>query len=143
MLALFLLASLSDPIPAKVIRVVDGDSVVVEVESWKNTPFSIQSVRISGIDTPESRKPPGKCVAETKLGKKAQAFARTLAKPGDDVTFVFHSIDKYGGRIDADIILSDGRDWAHLMLSEGYAKSYDGGTKMTWCPVRKKKATIS
>jgi micrococcal nuclease len=120
------------PFEAQVVRVVDGDSVVVEVPAWAATPFETVAVRIAGIDTPESRKPPAKCVSEVKLGKAASAFAKTLAKPGDKVTLIYRGLDKYA-RIDGDLTLADGRNWATVMLTGGYATAYNGKTKQSWC----------
>lgn len=118
--------------PATLVRVVDGDSAIVNVPAWAGTPFATMSVRISGIDTPESRKPPAKCAAEVDLGKAASAFAKTLVKPGDAVTLTYRGRDKYS-RVDGAITLPDGRDWATVMLKSGHAKPYGGGTKESWC----------
>ena len=118
--------------PATVVRVVDGDSVVVTIPAWAATPFETISVRIAGIDTPESRKPPAKCAAEVALGKAASAFAKGLAQPGAAVVVTYRGLDKYS-RIDGALKLPDGRDWATVMLGNGMARPYDGGTKSSWC----------
>jgi endonuclease YncB( thermonuclease family) len=117
---------------ASVVRVVDGDTLVVRVPSWRRTPFEQMAVRISAIDTPESQMPPGKCALEVTRGHAASAFAKTLAAPGDKVTLIYHGPDKYF-RIDADVRLKDGRDWAAVMIGAGLARPYDGGTKSSWC----------
>ena len=117
---------------ATVVRVVDGDSVVVAIPAWAATPFGTISVRIAGIDTPESRKPPAKCAAEVVLGKAASAFAKGLVKPGDAVVVTYQGLDKYA-RVDGALTLPDGRDWAAVMLGNGMARAYDGGTKSSWC----------
>ena len=111
MLAL-LAALLVSAYPATVVKVVDGDSVIVDVPAWAETPFHRMSIRVVGIDTPEKRRPPAKCAAEVRLGLAASAYARTLALP-------------------------DGRDWGALMIAGGYARPYDGGRKSSWCPARK------
>ena len=116
-----------------VVRVVHGDSVVVSVAAWASTPFDPISVRIAGIDTPESRKPPAKCVKEVALGKAASAYAKTLVKPGDAVTIGYRGRDKFM-RIDADLTMPDGRDFATVMLASGKAFPYAGGTKRRYCP---------
>lgn len=117
---------------ATVVRVVDGDSVIVSVPAWAATPFGTMSVRISGIDTPESRKPPAKCKAEVALGKAASAYAKTLVQPGAPVVLTLKGWDKYF-RLDGALTLPDGRDWGSVMLVGGYAAPYDGGKKRSWC----------
>lgn len=117
---------------ATVVKVVDGDTIDVKVESWANTPFETISLRIAGIDTPECSKAHAKCAKELALGVKAQSYARTLAKPGDAVAFQYLGHDKYF-RIDAAMTLSNGTDWAMLMLNGHYAVPYAGGKKKDWC----------
>lgn len=131
MFALMLAAALT--FQGVVTKVTDGDTVKVHVPTWEQTPFSDQSLRVFGIDTPESHKPPAKCALEITRGKAAAVYARTLLQPGQVVTFVYHGQDKYGGRIDADIILPDGRDWGSIMITNKYAAPYAGGTKQSWC----------
>ena len=116
-----------------VVRVVDGDSVIVAVAAWANTPFDPISVRLDGIDTPESRKPPAKCKVEVALGKAASAYANLLLKPGDAVTLVYRRLDKYA-RVDGDLIMPDGRSFGSVMLASGKAFPYAGGTKRRYCP---------
>ena len=126
-------AATPGPFACTVLKVVDGDTVKVEVPAWKGTPFFDISLRLFGIDTPESHMPPAKCMAEVALGQRAASRAKELLKPGDAVEFIFRHIDKYGGRIDADIKLPDGRDFATVMMGEGLCRAYDGGTKSNWC----------
>lgn len=122
--------------PATVTKVVDGDTVAVEVPAWASTPFHAMKVRVYGIDTPETHMPPGKCVAETKLGASAAAYAHTLLKPGDKVTLGYTGLDKYGDRVDGHVFLADGRDLGQLMINNGSAAAYNGGTKRSWCVKR-------
>lgn len=126
-------AEVASPLTAQVDHVVDGDTLVVRVPAWAGTPVEVVSVRISGIDAPEREKPPGKCRAEVVLGKAAAVFAKTLTKPGDTVTLTYRGHDKYF-RIDADVGLPDGRDWATVLLSSGNARAWSGaGAKPNWC----------
>jgi micrococcal nuclease len=118
---------------ATLVRVIDGDTAVVSVPAWAATPFGMISVRIAGIDAPESRKPPAKCKAEVALGKAASAYARGLVTPGTAMLLTYRGFDKYGGRIDGALSLPDGRDWATVMLAAGMARPYAGGKKLSWC----------
>ncbi|MCY4102385.1 MAG: thermonuclease family protein [bacterium] len=62
---------------AEVVRVVDGDTVVVALEGGRT-----ENVRLIGIDTPE--KPGGHLPAEC-FGAEATAFASVLLPPGTPV----------------------------------------------------------
>ena len=119
-----------------VVRVVDGNSVIVSVAARASTPFDPISVRMAGIDTPESRKPPAKCKVEVALGKAASAYAKELLHPGDAMTITLRGIDKFDGRIDADILMPDGRDFATVMLASCKAFPYAGKTKRSYCQRR-------
>jgi micrococcal nuclease len=117
---------------AKVIKVVDGDTVNVSIARWKDTPFAEMALRVAGIDTPESMQQFAKCPKELALGVAAKLFARTLLKPGDSVRFVYLGHDKYF-RIDATVILPSKQSWADVMIATGMAAPYNGGTKKNWC----------
>jgi len=121
------------PFTATVVRVADGDTITVDIPAWQDTPFRRMGLRVAGIDTPESARRYAQCDFEVQRGLAATAYARTLAQPGDTVTFVFLNHDKYGGRIDVNVRLADGRDWGQTLINNGYALPYDGGTKPSWC----------
>ena len=55
----------------KVVRVVDGDTVDVDIDLGFGIVYSNQRVRLYGIDAPESRT---RDLAEKKLGKDATRF---------------------------------------------------------------------
>lgn len=50
----------------------------------------------------------------------------TLVKPGDRVKLVSRGWDKYGGRIDGEVTLADGRDLARTLINGGAAAPWDG-----------------
>lgn len=123
--------------PATVVRVLDGDTVRVEVKSWP-APFNPIDVRIKGIDTPEHSAAQAQTACEVPLGNAAAGFARSIAKPGDKVKLIYTigDQDKYGGRILAGVKLADGRDWGQTLISAGFARPYgtDGNLhKAPWC----------
>ena len=70
-------AELPGPVPARVLRVIDGDAIVVRARVWIDQQIEIQ-VRLGGIDTPELR---GRCDFETTLARRARALV--AAKVGD------------------------------------------------------------
>ena len=61
----------ANAIPAELVRVVDGDTIVVRIEGESGQ----ETVRLIGIDTPETKKPnaPVQC-----YGKEATAFTTNL-----------------------------------------------------------------
>jgi len=117
------------PYQWKVIRVLDGDTVEVDAKFFPEELGNIR-VRIEGIDTPESGGR-AKCDDERDRAKVAKKFAKdTLEGKVIEVRQV--KTDKYGGRIVGDIYI-DGKPYRQLLLEKGLAKSYDGGTKSSWC----------
>ena len=76
-----------------------------------------QSVRLFGCNAPELATP---------AGKDALAYLETILHVGDVVTLVSHGWDKFGGRIDGQITLADGRDVAQVMIAAGQAAPWDG-----------------
>jgi endonuclease YncB( thermonuclease family) len=127
------MAAATFALPATVLHVDDGDTVRVRITSLAGTPFEVMAVRIAGIDTPESRKPPGKCLAEVSAGKLAKAYAIQLTPPMTPALVTFIKHDKYGGRFIGRLTLPDGRDWGATMLRGGWAAPYSGGKKGNWC----------
>jgi len=82
-----------------------------------------QSVRAYGCNAPE---------LSTAAGKASLAFLQTLLKVGDEITLLSHGWDKYGGRIDGQITLPDGRDMVTVMIAAGHAVAWSGqGVKPT------------
>lgn len=136
--ALLLLASpawAADPVYQwRVIGATDGDTLKIEMPGL---PPELQpvKVRVRGIDTPESGGR-AKCAREKTLAAKATALtrfllddARTKARP---VTFSEIAWDKYGGRIDARVVI-DGRSLGDTLIRAGLARAYDGGKRKSWC----------
>ena len=115
---------------AKVNRVVDGDTVDIDIELGFDIVLTGQRVRIMGIDTPESRTSDK---VEKKFGLAAKnrlkellgktAILKTqIEKDGDDAKGKF-------GRILADFVAPDGRMVTEIMIEEGHAVPYFGGSK--------------
>lgn len=115
----------------KVNRVLDGDTVVFKVDFLPVPLKPVLSVRVIGIDTPE-KFPHSKCVEENLLAQKASAYTKNLISTGKDIKVKLVKWDKYGGRVDGDIIV-DGKSLSELLISSGNAREYHGGTKKSWC----------
>ena len=111
-------------------RVVDGDTVDIDIDLGFNIMLTGERVRIMGIDTPESRtsdeveKIFGLAAKErlkSLLGKKA-ILKTQIDKDGDDLKGKF-------GRILGDFIAPDGRMVTEIMIEEGHCVPYFGGSK--------------
>lgn len=103
---------------ARVVRVVDGDTLKVSVGGEE------QSVRLLGIDTPETHRPgtPIECG-----GPEASANLEALAPPGTGVVLEpdpsQDRVDRYG-RLLAYVRLPDGRLAEEAQLAAGWATVY-------------------
>lgn len=100
-----------------VYNVVDGDTVDAELDLGFKIKIK-QRLRLADIDTPER-------------GQEGYEEARTaLASYVKDktLTFITQKQSKWGYYL-AHIELEDGYSVNRLMLDEGYAKKYIGGTK--------------
>ena len=101
-------------IDARVVRVVDGDTIVVKTDD------GTERVRYIGVDTPESVKPntPVQCWA-----KKASALNKRLVA-GQTITLKFDSErrDRYG-RLLAYPIRKDGLDVGAELIRRGAART--------------------
>ena len=117
------------PIPAHVTKIIDGDTVAIEAYIWPGQWVAVH-VRIRGIDTPEIH---SHCDGEHRLALAAKEFVATKLSQGQ-ATLTNINIDKYGGRVVANVTTPDGENLASLLLEKGLARAYDGGHKTPWCP---------
>ena len=115
---------------ARVIKVVDGDTVDVDIDLGFGVWLKDERVRIMGIDTPESRT---RDKVEKKFGLAAKARLKELLGPtpilktqvgkgGEDMKGKF-------GRILGDFLTEDGKKCGELLVKEGHAVKYMGGAK--------------
>ena len=101
----------------KVIRVVDGDTVIIKINGKNET------VRLIGINTPETVDPrrPVECFGIEASNKAKEILSGKSVKLEAD-GFVGER-DKYG-RLLRYIFLEDGTNFNKMMISEGYAYEY-------------------
>jgi endonuclease YncB( thermonuclease family) len=104
-------------------RIVDGDTIDVTLDLGFNVKLHNQRCRLAGIDTPESRT---KNLEEKALGLKAKERLKELCIG----SFKIQSLGtgKYG-RILAIPYTEDNQDVCQMLVSEGHAVEYWGGTK--------------
>ena len=108
----------------KVTKVVDGDTVDVDIDLGFGMTYKKQRVRMLGIDTPESRT---RDKVEKLFGKASKAHLKSLLNSGDTITLVSHDKGKFG-RILGDFII-DGKRATDILIEEGHAVAYFGGSK--------------
>lgn len=120
---------------ASILRVVDGDTVDVDIDLGFGVWLRNERVRIMGIDTPESRTSD---IIEKKFGLAAKARLKSLLgkqavlktqvnKDGEDMKGKF-------GRILGDFVCWDAKNDREsmvttIMIAEGHCVPYFGGSK--------------
>jgi len=114
----------------KILKVVDGDTVDVDIDLGFGIWLKDERVRLMGIDTPESRtsdrveKVFGLAAKErlsSLLG--AEAILQTqVSKDGEDMKGKF-------GRILGNFTTTNGEHCAAVLMREGHAVAYTGGNK--------------
>jgi len=119
---------LAGPIPAKVLKVIDGDSVRVQARIWPGHSV-IVTVRLLGIDTPEMR---AKCASVREQARIAKAFLKRQLGSGQ-VTLRDIRFGKYAGRVLARLATRDIDDISELLLATGHARAYTGRKRINWC----------
>ncbi len=120
---------LPGPVPARVLRVIDGDTIVVRARVWIDQQIEIR-VRLGGVDTPELR---GRCDFETTLARRARALV--AAKVGDrDIKLSRIRYGKFAGRVVARVELASGEDLGAVLMAAGLGRPYNGAGRKSWCP---------
>ena len=114
----------------KVLKVIDGDTVDVDIDLGFGVWLHKERVRIMGIDTPESRtsdkleKVFGLAAKErliSLLGEDA-ILDTQVSKKGEDMKGKF-------GRMLGNFRTTDGEHCADILIEEGHAVGYTGGSK--------------
>jgi micrococcal nuclease len=114
----------------KIIKVVDGDTVDVDLDLGFGVWLNNERVRIMGIDTPESRTSDK---VEKIFGQAAKD--RLISLLGSEAT-LDTMINKNGenmkgkfGRILGNFRTINGEHCADVLMKEGHAVAYNGGNK--------------
>jgi micrococcal nuclease len=104
---------------AKVIRIVDGDTVDAAIDVGFKITIN-HRLRIAGIDTPEVYRPC--CEAELQHGRAATERAKELLLDKDVLIRTGKELGIYGRYIAEKIILNDARNFVEVMKEEGFEK---------------------
>lgn len=116
---------------ATVIRVSDGDTIVISAPYLPKPLKPELAVRIFGVDTPEKGYR-AQCARENELALKASAYTANLIKSGKKIQVTLYRWDKFGGRVLGDIIV-DGESVRAGLIRNGLAREYYGDAKKSWC----------
>jgi len=116
---------------ANILRVSDGDTIVIEAQFLPAPLKKELAVRIFGVDTPEKGFR-AKCPQEDQRGQAASAFTKQAVANAQKRQVVLYDWDKFGGRVLGDIILN-GQSLRSMLIQNGFAREYYGETKQSWC----------
>ena len=120
----------------KILRVVDGDTVDVDIDLGFGVWMHKERVRLYGIDTPESRT---RDLEEKKYGKAAAAFLKEKLQEGTPLLRTFKDgVGKYGrilGEFWVEEVAEESENITvktninQLMVEEHHAAPYHGQSK--------------
>lgn len=113
----------------RVNEVIDGDTIDVTIDLGFDI-FTNKRIRLAGVDCPESRTTD---LHEKKLGTEAKEYLKQLVGNAGNVvvkTLATDMYEKYGRVLGKVYIESSAISVNDLLISHGYAWSYDGGMKV-------------
>ena len=120
---------------AQIIRVTDGDTVVIAAPFLPPPLKPELAVRVFGVDTPEKGHR-AQCPSEAQRGEAASAFTKnaiaTAAAQGGKFQATLYGWDKFGGRVLGDILIN-GQSLRAGLIANGFAREYFGDAKQSWC----------
>ena len=116
---------------AQIIRVTDGDTVVIAAPFLPAPLKPELAVRVYGVDTPEKGFR-GQCDSEKQRGEAASVFTKGLINASQQRQVILYGWDKFGGRVLGDIILN-GVSLRAELIRNGFAREYYGEAKQSWC----------
>ncbi len=120
---------------AKILRIVDGDTVDVDIDLGFGVWIHKERVRLEGIDTPESRT---RDLVEKKFGLLSKEYVKAYLPIGKMAKLICKSYDAKGkfGRILGDFEIYDSSkdcvaSLVQTMINDGYGVHYEGQSKTT------------
>ena len=120
---------------AQILRITDGDTVVIAAPFLPKPLKPELAVRVFGVDTPEKGHR-AQCPSEAQRGEAASAFTKnaiaTAAAQGGKFQATLYGWDKFGGRVLGDILVN-GQSLRAALIANGFAREYYGEAKQSWC----------
>ena len=108
-----------------VVKVVDGDTVDVDIDLGFGMSYKKQRVRMLGIDTPESRT---RDLVEKKFGKASKKHLKGILEQGG-IELVSHDKGKFGRILGEFFIGNSEVSVNQQMINDHHAVAYTGGNK--------------
>ena len=109
----------------KIVRVIDGDSILVDIDLGFNHWIHDESIRLFGVDCPECRSRDPK---EKAAGLAAKEFVKGLLHDGGTYTLTTKEKGKFGRYLGV-IKLEDGTSINGELVKENLAVAYHGQNK--------------
>ena len=109
---------------AIIVRVIDGDTFMVNLPCDIDVICKHIPVRLAHIDTPEIK---GKCDSEKQLAQQAKTIAEGMLKTGETLVIANAKRDNYFRLL----VEVPKLEWA--LLEAGVARRYEGKKKVGWC----------
>ena len=116
---------------AQIIRVSDGDTIVIAAPFLPQPLKPELAVRIYGVDTPEKGHR-AQCPQENERALVASKFTTQALQSHPKHQVIIYGWDKFGGRILGDILVN-GQSIRQGLISNGLAREYYGEAKTSWC----------
>jgi micrococcal nuclease len=112
----------------QITRVIDGDTIDADIDLGFDISLS-KRIRLAAVDTPESRTSD---TNEKKYGLESKEWLKHKVENAKNIlikTELPDSTEKYGRIIGHLFINDQEKSLNDQMITEGYAWTYDGGTK--------------
>src|SRR6056300_23256 len=111
----------------KIVRVVDGDTVDIDIDLGFGIWLRNERVRVLGIDAPETRT---RDLAEKEKGLESKAFVEGMLPVGSKQVLISKGFNGKFGRILGTFKFYDGlkdrwTDLSTIMIERGYAEVYN------------------
>ena len=120
---------------AQILRVTDGDTVVIAAPFLPKPLKPELAIRGFGVDTPEKGHR-AMCPSEAQRGEAASAFTKNAinqaAAAGGKFQVTMYGWDKFGGRVLGDLLIN-GQSLRAALIANGFAREYYGEAKQSWC----------
>lgn len=130
LLAGVLLSGVVSAQQVEVINVVDGDTLRITADFLPPQLGNTLLLRIAGLDTPEKGYL-AKCQSERDASVVATEATKKFLSGGTPIISL-QKWDKYGGRVLGDVEVNR-RMLSVYLISNGYARPYNGERKSDWC----------
>ena len=120
---------------AQILRVTDGDTVVIAAPFLPKPLKPELAIRVFGVDTPEKGHR-AMCPSEAQRGEAASAFTKnainSAAASSGKFQVTMYGWDKFGGRVLGDLLIN-GQSLRAALIANGFAREYYGEAKQSWC----------